>query len=307
MATLLLGVLLAAPAAAQDMTGAPADAQAADEQAAYDTGTLTRTSLALPSLGDLSFRPKRRPDGTCCPPPPQRELREDPCTPLDPCEPIDCCESPFSLTLGLGVSFSEGNSEKFDIAFSGALTYDRRPWLARLGWLWAYGESDGRAATDTFHADLRLERRIGTRWSAFGLVSFDDDKLAGLQYRWIGTLGVGYRFFEYKGTYLKAEVGGGLTVEKRRLRPETSDPSAYLGGEYFRAFRNGIDLLARARFLPNLDDYDLSLLVVETVLAVPLTLNSALAVTVRVDHVIDAPDPAEDTDVIFVVGLQVNL
>ena len=294
---LLLWLAFAAPALAEDMTSA-----SADEQAAYDSGTLTRTSL-----GDLSLRPKRRPDGTCCPPPPKRELREDPCTPLDPCAPIDCCVSPFTLTLGLGVSFSEGNSDKFDIAFSGAFTYDRRPWLARLSWLWAYGETDGTASTDTFHGDFRLERRIGSRWSTFGLVSFDDDKLAGLQYRWIGTLGVGYRFFEYKGTYLKGEIGGGLTVEKRRLLPETSDPSAYLGAEYFRAFRNGIDLTTRARYLPNLDDYDLSLLVVEAILAVPLTMNSSLAIRARVDHVIDAPAPAEDTDVILVVGLQVSL
>ncbi len=299
---LLLCGLFAAPAAAEDMTS-----EATEEQAAYDSGTLTRTSLPLPSLADLSFRPKRRPDGTCCPPPPKRELREDPCTPLDPCEPIDCCVSPFSLTLGLGVSFSEGNSDKFDIAFSGALTYDRRPWLARLSWLWAYGESDGTASTDTFHADFRLERLIGSRWSTFALISFDDDKLAGLQYRWIGTLGVGYRFFEYKGTYLKGEIGGGLTVEKRRLLDETQDPSAYLGAEYFRAFRNGIDLTARARYLPNLDDYDLSLLVVETILAVPLTMNSSLAIRARVDHVLDAPAPAEDTDVILVVGLQIDL
>lgn len=314
-------------------TSAPTPSRAT----AYGTTTLTRTSAVQPvivprppaspaivaapaaslapvatsaprlDLGAISFQPTRRPDGTCCPPPPTLEPREDPCQPLDPCAPIDPCVSPFSLSLGLGLALSQGNSDKFDITFSGTATYERRPWLVRLSWLRAYGESSGTASTDAFHSDLVVERRVQGPWSVFGAVSFDNDEIADLQYRWIGNLGVGYRFFEYKGTYLKGEVGAGYTIEKRRFRAETSDPSGYLGVEYMRAFRNGIDLSASARFLPNLDDSDLSLLVLEAELAVPLTVSSSLAITARVDHVFDAPEPAENTDVIISAGIKIDL
>ncbi len=247
---------------------------------------------------------RRKADGTCCPPPPPPVLREDPCTPIDPCEPPDCCASPFSVTLALGFSLAQGNTDKLDFTFAGEARYDARPWLVRLRWLFAYGEEDGSAATDAQHSDLRLERRFGRKWSAFAALSFDSDTFADLQYRWIGNVGAGYWFFEYKGTFLKGEVGVGHTTEKRRGLVETNSISGYAGAEYLRKFRNGVDFSARGQYFPNFDNHDLSLFVFAATLAIPLNETFAFALTTRIDHVIDAPGMIDNTDIILAIAIQ---
>jgi hypothetical protein len=293
---------LAAPARAEATSPHDVRARVGVEPPAADGRTLRRAEV---NCFD-PFRPRRRPDGTCCPPPPKWEPREDPCAPLDRCE-IDWCESPVHLTLGLGLNFSEGNSEKFDLVFTGEAAYDRWPWLVRLRWLLAYGETSGAATTDALHWDLRGEREINRKFAAFVALGFDGDKIAGLQHRWIGTVGIAYWLFRRKGTFLKTELGGGMTIERRRFLAETTDPSGYAGAEYLRRFRNHVDLGVLARFYPNFGDFDLSLLVVEANLKVPITQGCSLVLRGRVDHVFQAPAPAENTDVIVSVGVQVTL
>ncbi|MDF1702628.1 MAG: DUF481 domain-containing protein [Planctomycetota bacterium] len=237
--------------------------------------------------------------GPCC-------LRPDPWTCKDPCAPPEPCDTPWSTQLTLGLNAAQGNTDKLDVTFGGVVKYEQYPWIVRWVWLWAYGETDGTASTDAFNSDVRLERRFGTKWSAFASVDFNSDKISGLQHRWIGNLGMGYWVFERVGTYLKLEAGAGWTLEKRRYMAETEAPSGYLGAEYVYEFRNNIDFKSRARFFPNFDEYDLSLFVFEASLAVPLCEGLSLALALRVDHVIEPPAPRDNTDLLLTLGVQAN-
>ncbi|MDA1194321.1 MAG: DUF481 domain-containing protein [Planctomycetota bacterium] len=305
----LLLTLLAPAVAWADPVDAPSLRDAIPSPEAIDAAVaaprLERHDTTTPLGPDLwPIGGRRKADGTCCPPPPPRELREDPCTPLDPCAEPDCCASPWSTALTLGLNLAQGNTDKLDLAFAGEIKYDRKPWILRWRWLLAYGETDGTKSTDAFNSDLRAERRFGRKWSAFVSLDYNQDRIADLQYRWIGNAGAGYWFYEYKGTFLKGEIGIGHTTEKRRFRAETNALSGYLGVEHLYKFRNGIDIGTRARYFPNFEDHDLSLFVLESLLAVPLNDTFAIAVALRIDHVIDAPDPAENTDVLLTLGVQ---
>ena len=236
--------------------------------------------------------------GPCC-------LRPDPWTCKDPCTP-EPCEKPWSLEMTLGLNVADGNSDKFDITFGGIAKYEQYPWIIRWVWLWAYGETDGEATTDSFNTDIRFERRFGTKWSAFASLDYNTDEIAGLQHRYIGNVGVGYWVFERVGTYLKLEAGGGYTVEKRRFQEETESPSGYLGAEFLYEFRNNIDFKTRARYFPNFDDYDLSLFVWEASLAIPLCEGVSVALTARWDYVLDPPAPTESSDLLLTMGIQAN-
>jgi hypothetical protein len=273
-----------------------------------DAGTLERRADDMPLDGQVwAIGGGRQADGTCCPPPPPPKLREDPCTPIDRTAAIDCCASPFSVKFALAFAMEQGNSDKYDLSFTGDAKYDRAAWIVRLRWLAAIGEENGLVSTDRQNAVFRVERRLNTKWSAFGQVGYDRDDFADLQYRWIGLLGGAYKFFEYKGTFLKGEAGLGATLEKRRGLPETEDPAGYLGLEYERKFRNGVDLSTIARFLPNLGEFDLSVFVLEAVLAMPLTESISGVLNLRLDHVVNAPAPTKDTDLIFLAGVQLSL
>ncbi len=236
--------------------------------------------------------------GPCC-------LRPDPWTCKDPCTP-DPCDKPFSLEMTLGLNVASGNSNKFDLTFGGIAKYEQYPWIVRWVWLWAYGETEGTATTDAFNSDVRVERRIGSKWSTFVSLDYNTDVIADLQYRWIGNVGVGYWVFERVGTYLKLEAGGGYTLEKRRFMEETEAPSGYLGAEFLYEFRNNIDFTTRARYFPNFDESDLSLFVWEATLAIPLCEGVSVALAARWDYVPSPPAPAESSDFILTMGIQAN-
>lgn len=225
----------------------------------------------------------------------------------DPCDPPDPCAGPWTFAAGLGLSLAQGNSDKFDLALDAVAQYKRDPYLFRIEGLFAYGESDGNTTTEAFHVTVRGERKLGNQWYLFGQVDYDRDEPADLEYRWTSLGGLGVYLRDTPLLSFKVEAGGGYVWEKRVRRARTSDPSAYVGAEFVRKWRTGAALTASYKFVPNLGDFDLSLMVFKLGVAVPLSEKLALTVSLRVDHVLQPPPPAEKTDLLLAVGLRLTL
>lgn len=292
----LLSLLLAAPVARADegalaAEGARARALRAAIDAALEDVPAVRLVRSRHTLAHLVGGA-----GACAP-----------CPPKDPCAPPDPCASPWSLSFGLGASLAQGNSDKLDLSLDGKVRYERDPWLASVKALFAYGRSDGLTTTEALHVTGRAERKVGKRLYVFGQVDHDRDVPAGLVYRWTTAGGLGVTLVDGRTIHLKAEGGAGFTWERRTGRAATADPSAHLGLDYEKTWRSGATLGASLRFAPNLGDFDLSLATFESKLSVPLCAALSLSVNLRVDHVIDAPAPARDTDVLLSVGLRLTL
>ena len=105
---------------------------------------------------------------------------------------------------------------------------------------------------------------------------------------------------------LKGEVGAGYTWEKRDDQSRTGDPAAYFGLEYEKKWAGGASLFAEYKFVPNLNNFDLSVMTWDLKYAMPLCAEIDLTISLRVDHVIEPPAPAEKTDVLLAVGLRAN-
>ena len=231
-----------------------------------------------------------------------------PCAPrADPCAPPDPCASPWTFEVGLALSLAQGNSDKFDLALAGKAEYSRDPTLFRVEGLFAYGESDGATTTEAYHVTLRGERKLGNRWYAFAQLDYDRDRPAELEYRWTGLGGLGVYLVDNALVKWKAEAGGGYVWEKRLNLPSSDDPSAYFGTEFNKKWRTGAEFTASYQFVPNLGDFDLTLMVFKAALSVPICDQLSLTVSLRVDHVIEPPPPAENTDLLLAVGLKLNL
>lgn len=239
----------------------------------------------------------------CAPPCPA------PCPP-DPCEdPCDPCEwdGPWSLSIGLAYTQAGGNSDS--VAFKGdfELIYDLAPWKWVTKSFYAYAETDGETNTNRFFLESQVDRRFAGCWYWFVKGSYDTDEAADLDYRWIGTGGVGTSILKGASYELRGEVGLGVTAEKRGQTPETTDPSAYLGLDFEKEWSKYGRLVLDYDFLPNLNDYDLSIMRFDAKYELPLSACLTFRIGLRLDYQIDPiQDGVEEWDWLFSTGLGVS-
>ena len=139
-----------------------------------------------------------------------------------------------------------------------------------------------------------------------GNVDWSRDVPAELEYRWTTVGGLGFVLVKGRTISLKGELGAGYTWEKRVGLPRTGDPAAYFGLEYEKKWDGGSKLYAEYKFVPNLNDFDLSVMTWDLKFAKPLSEVIDFTVSLRVDYVIEPPAPSESTDVLLAIGLRAN-
>ncbi len=215
-------------------------------------------------------------------------------------------KSPWTYALGLAFSMAQGNSDTFDLTTDGLAKLDQDPWQLSLKAVFAYGEKDGSRSTEALHVTVHAERKLSKRVYLFGNVDYSRDVPAGLVYRWTPVGGLGFVLLDKPGVTVKGEVGGGYAIEKRLGQGETADPAAYLGLDYAKTWKDGATLTMNAKFVPNLGDFDLSVVTWDMKFAKPLSGVIDLTVSLRVDYVFQPPAPAESTDILLAVGLRAN-
>ena len=232
-----------------------------------------------------------------------------PCPPA-PCEdPCASCEwdGPWSLSLGLSFTQAGGNSDS--VAFKGdfELIYDLAPWKWVTKSFYVYAQTDGDTDTNRFFLESQVDRKFSGCWYWFVKGSYDTDQAADLDYRIIGTGGIGTSILKGASYELRGEVGGGATAEKRSATPETFDPSGYVGLDFEKKWSNDGRLVLDYDFLPNFNDFDLSLMRFEAKYELPLSACLTFRVGLRLDYQIQPDQPGVDElDWLFSTGLGVS-
>lgn len=226
----------------------------------------------------------------------------DECAPpvLDPCDP-------WSGSLGLGFSTSQGNSDRMDLLLRAELIYEKGPWYFEGRLNYVYGESDGTRSAENYHGELNARRNLNPKTYVFVKYNYDQDELAGLQYRHRLVGGVGYKFIDRKNTHFNGEAGVGYVFEKRLFQKETQDPSAYLGLDYGHTWADDSEFHVHLDYFPNLADFDLSLLTCEAKYTKPLFGKFNLMLGARVDWVMNPPAPTDPVDLLIIVGMEYKL
>lgn len=232
----------------------------------------------------------------CCPP------VKDYCAPEDPCKPWD-------VELILGFSLAQGNSDLLNFTFDGRADYKQDLW--RVGNLvqFVYGETSGVRSAENWRTKHRVDRTFAGsgKTYAFAQLLFNRDELSGLEYRLTPTVGIGRTLLQGKRGFLQGEIGGGAVREKRLGLAATTAPSAYLGLDLERNWRDGKKIVLDYDFVANLDQIDLSFWTLDMKFFVPVCSWMDLTVGVRLDYVFEPPGGAESLDVLTVVGLNVRL
>jgi putative salt-induced outer membrane protein YdiY len=173
----------------------------------------------------------------------------------------------------------------------------------KLGGAFVYQENEGDKTAERYAGLLRVDRDIDAWTYAFGQVMYDKDEPAGLDYRWTPTAGVGRVLWRSPDQELKAEVGGGLAIEKRLGLPETSDPVGYVGVHYGKSWEDKRKFSADLDFTPNVGDFDLSLTRLALAYAWPLCKGVSVVAGARFDYVISPPDDRDELDTLLTLGV----
>lgn len=217
-------------------------------------------------------------------------------------------DDPFSFETGLALSLSQGNSDILDIRADALARFERDPWAMEAGIVFVYGETDGDQSAESINAHLRAERKLNARLYVFGEVLYDRDKFADLEHRITPTLGLGLVIAESAMAKLTGEIGGGYTFEKRFSRGTwTRDPSGYLGLDYeFEHPTTGSKLVLAYDFFPNFDDFDLSRMVFDSRLDLPIGERIDFSLGLRVNHVLEPPSGVDSADLLFTAGIRVR-
>ncbi len=275
----------------------------ADAASAQDLRTEIDAALAVPP-GDA--RLERYPTDEhlvggaaaddCCP-----DVK-DYCAPEDPCKP-------WNVELILGFSLAQGNSDLLNFTFDGRADYEKGPWAIGNLVQFVYGENAGVRSAENWRTKHRVDRKFSdtSKTYAFGQLLFNRDELSGLEYRFTPTVGIGRTLMQGNRGFLKGEIGGGAVHEKRLGMGATTAPSAYLGLDMERNWRDGKKIVVDYDFVANLDDVGLSFWTLDTKFFVPVCAWMDLTVGVRLDYVFEPPGGAESLDVLTVVGLNVRL
>ena len=217
------------------------------------------------------------------------------------------CERKWKLKAGLALSSTSGNTDTFSMVGDVLVTRVAKPWTFMVGGAFVYKEDEGDTTAERYTGLVRAERDLNAWTYAFGQVTYDQDEPAGLEYRWTPTAGIGRVLWRTPDQELKAEVGGGLVIEKRLGIEETSDPSGYVGVHYWKSWADKRKFTADLDFTPNFGDFDLSVARLVLGYAWPIGKGLSIVAGARLDYVIAPPDDREELDTLLLLGVSYDI
>ena len=210
-----------------------------------------------------------------------------------------------SLTLDFGLVNATGNAEFTSLNIGEKATWTRGRWgLSQTGKV-LFGETDNVTTAESYDFNVRGDRGLSARVSAFVFVAYYRDPFAGLASRWSGGPGVAVGLVRAARDTLNLE--GALTEQSERTTTaiDRSFVATRTAAAYKHTFKANASFTQTLEWLANLkigDDFRLNS---ETALVAPLSSKIGLRVSyvIRFDHL---PEPTfEKTDRILTTGVQI--
>ncbi len=210
----------------------------------------------------------------------------------------------WSHSLAAALSMSSGNTDTFDLFLNGESRYEGPVMNYEFGLNFHVAEASGDTTAEEWHGKARAEAKVGRRAYYFGEILFDRDELAGLEYRFTGTVGYGRTLIETSRSTFKGEVGLGAIYEKYEGESTTIDPSAFLGLDYEYKFVDDSVFTADFDFIANLGDFDRSFTVLDLLYSRPVCDGLNLTLGLRLEYTFNPPTDAEELDTFLTAGIK---
>ena len=201
-----------------------------------------------------------------------------------------------------------GNTDVTTIAGKNTLKYDfTDKWIGSwvIGAL--YGKNDGVRTAERYYSDLRLDYLYTDRLYFYGLAGWMKDTFAGLDNRYYGGPGAGYKFLIGPKHFLLGEVGLNYAKEDYTNGTDEDFLQGRAFGQYIWAFTEKTRFSQDLEFLYDFSDSDNY--GINSITALTTALNSFLSLkasyAVRYDNE-PVPDTLRKTDTILAIALVVN-
>jgi len=212
-----------------------------------------------------------------------------------------------TLTLDVGLVDASGNSNFLSANFGEKATWKNGAWSAAQNAKIIYGETDGARTTESYDADLRVERALSPRLGIYAFTAYQRDPFAGLASRWSLGPGVAAGLVQAARDTLDLEVALTQQSERTTAPLERSFGATRTAALFKHVFTSKASFTQSLEWIAKLktsDDYRLKS---ESALVAPLSSKIGLRVSylVRFDNL---PEPTfKKTDKILTTGIQVAL
>ncbi|HMO51566.1 MAG TPA: DUF481 domain-containing protein [Kiritimatiellia bacterium] len=207
----------------------------------------------------------------------------------------------LEASLALGVTVNDGNTENNMVTLGFGLTHhpcDRS--TLRLALDGAYGETEGDKTTENGRAAVEFQYLVSERTYGALVASVATDDIADLDYRLIVSPSVGYYLMKSDAATMTAEVGPALVSEKKAGETE-DDIALRIAERYERTMNTSAKFWQTAEYLPNIDDFEVYLLIAEVGVEAPV--SEKLNVRLVVNNTYDSdPAPGRKNNDVTVIG-----
>lgn len=200
---------------------------------------------------------------------------------------------PWKGEAELGIVATSGNTETTSVKAHAGVVYEQGKWR-HTGKVDALNTSDATRTTGERYAlSGKSDYKFDARSYVFGLVSYENDRFAGFDYRMSETLGYGYRVINQDTLTLDLEAGPGARQTQLRNRSSENEFMGYLSGKLLWKFSPSASL---SEDLTTEIGSDTTITRSVTALTAQLVGSLAMKLSFTARHISEVPASVKDLD-----------
>lgn len=200
---------------------------------------------------------------------------------------------PWKGEAELGIVATSGNTETTSVKAHAGVVHEQGKWR-HTGKIDALNTSDATRTTGERYAlSGKSDYKFDARSYVFGLVSYENDRFAGFDYRMSETLGYGYRVISQDTLTLDLEVGPGARQTQLRNSSSENEFMGYLSGKLLWKFSPSASL---SEDLTTEIGSDTTITRSVTALTAQLVGSLAMKLSFTARHISEVPASVKDLD-----------
>jgi len=173
--------------------------------------------------------------------------------------PCPCPPAPGPPPLWFGsaqfaYAGTSGNTDTSSLGGNLELNYKPDPWLFTLSAAYLHGSTDGVTTAESFAGGLRASRELFPRLDVYGEGLYYRNTFAGIDSRYGGVAGVGYKIVDEKTLRFRVETGFGYTHEDRLIEESLNYATLRAGFQFGWKFSKSAELTEEFYWTDNLSD-----------------------------------------------------
>ena len=218
---------------------------------------------------------------------------------------------PREFNIDLGYVSVSGNTSTSTLALDEKLIRRSEKWEFRQEFGAVYGETDGEETSNLWRALLRGDYVLTPSLAAYGRGTFERNKFAGIDSRFMEGVGLAWRLLATDINQLNVEGGFELVQQEDLDGTSNNFSSLRVASTWKHLFSEKAYFYQEVEFLPNLDESDDLRVNSETAVVAPLSANVAMKASYRVRFdnlpaLNTAGTPLHKTDRILSTGIQIT-